>query len=83
MFLTAEGQLCCGFLVSKVLVVIRKDVKKSILFDWVYGVGALCQFFVADEAGVRLYKVDEDKKSFKEVKSLSGKYNSFLYEPIS
>ena len=63
-FLTAEGHLCCGFLVSKVMVVVRKDVKRAV-FDWVYGVGTVCQLFVADEAGVRLYKVDEDKKTIK------------------
>jgi hypothetical protein len=43
----------------------KKDVKKAVLFDWIYGVPTIAQFFLADESGVRLYKVDEDKKTFK------------------
>lgn len=47
-FLTAEGQLCCVFLVTKAMIIIKKDVKKNMIFDWVYGVGAVFQFFTAD-----------------------------------
>lgn len=39
--------------------------------------------FIADHGAVKLYKVDEEKKSIKEIKSISGKYNSFLYSPLS
>ncbi|CAM6005794.1 unnamed protein product [Sphagnum balticum] len=51
--------------------------------DWVYAVPAYCHFFVAEDAGIHLYKLDEEKKIAKEVKMLSGKYHCYLYEPIS
>lgn len=57
-------------------------MKSDILFDWVYGREAV-EFFIADYTGVRMLKVDEDKKIFKEVKSVNAKYNSFLYDPLS
>ncbi len=64
-FLTAEGQFYAQFLVTKNQFLIRKQVKKPILFEWVYGVNNVFHFFVADETGVKLYKVDEEKKILK------------------
>jgi hypothetical protein len=47
-FLTAEGQLYAQFLNIKTLIVIKKEVKKPIIFDWVYGVSNIFHCFIAD-----------------------------------
>ena len=61
----------------------KKNIKSWVLFDWVYEAGNNVDFFLVDSSGVKFYKVDEEKKSFKEMKSTSGKFNSALYDPIT
>lgn len=81
-FLTAEGHLYAHFTASKTQVLIRKDLKKVFILDWVYSAQATFSFFLAEEGGVRLYRVEEEKKQVKEVKFLSGKHHCYLYEPF-
>lgn len=42
---------------------------------------AIVDLFVGENNLIRFYKIDEEKRGFKEVKVISGKYNSYLYEP--
>lgn len=60
----------------------RKDVKKLFVMDWMYATQQTASFFLAEDSGVRFYKVEEEKKSVKELKHLSGKYHCFLFEPF-
>lgn len=83
MFLTCEGQLYAHFISGKTQFLLKKDVKKWILFNWVYGVSPAADLFLADGSGIKFYRADEDKKTLKETKAISGKWNSFLYEPKS
>ena len=82
MFLTYDGELYGHFISYKSQILIKKNVKSDILFDWVYRREAV-EFFIADYTGVRMLKIDDEKKIFKEVKSVNAKYNSFLYDPLS
>lgn len=52
------------------------------LMDWIYQAPLAAHFVVAEEAGIHLYKLDDEKKSIREVKHISGKYHCFLYEPL-
>jgi hypothetical protein len=53
------------------------------MMEWIYSSQQLVHFFVAEEGGIYLYKIEEEKKGIKEVKHLSGRYHCFLYEPLS
>lgn len=70
------------FLTYKTQILIKKGIKKDILFDWVYAMDNI-DLFIADGKEIRFMKVDEEKRSLKQIKSISGKYNSFLYDPLN
>ena len=82
-FLTSDGYLYGHFISGKTQFVMKKGVKSWILFDWVYEAGSNVDLFLVDHSGVKFFKVEEEKKNFKEMKSTSGKYNSVLYDPIT
>ena len=80
-FLTAEGNLYLHFLQTKTQVNIKKSYKQAHLVEWINGAPLTAHLLVAEEAGLHLYKLDEEKKTMREVKHLSGKYHCFLFEP--
>jgi hypothetical protein len=48
-----------------------------------YSSPQVANIFIAEEGGIHLYRLEDEKKNIKEVKHISGKYHCFLYEPIS
>jgi hypothetical protein len=81
-FLTTEGQLYAHFAATKTQILIKKDFKKIFLMECIYSAQQTAHLFIAEEGGIHLYRIEEEKKSIKEVKHLSGKYHCFLYEPF-
>lgn len=79
-FMTHDGLLMAHFITHKTQLTLKKDMKKESIFGWIYGRDNI-DLFIAEASGLRIMKVEEEKKSVKEVKSISGKFNSFLYEP--
>jgi len=47
-FATIDGLLNLHFIHTKTQIIIKKDIKKPILFDWIYDSGGVCNFFIAD-----------------------------------
>lgn len=80
--MTHDSQLIAHFVTHKTQLSIKKDFKKDSIFGWIYG-NLNLDLFIAEPTGIKLMKIDEEKKIFKEVKSISGKFNSFLYEPMT
>lgn len=82
-FLTSDGYLYGHFITGKTQFVVKKGIKNWLLFDWVYGLSQHVDLFITDHSGIKFFKVEEEKKNFKEMKAISGKYNSVLYESKS
>ena len=61
---------------------VKKDCKRVFCMEWIYG-SPQASFFIAGENGVHYYKLEEEKRFFKESKHLSGKYHCYLYEPVN
>ena len=80
-FLTSDGYLYGHFISGKTQFVMKKGIKNWLLFDWVYGLPQILDLFLVDASGLKLFKVEEEKKKFNEVKSISSKINSALYDP--
>jgi hypothetical protein len=54
------------------------------LIEWLYSAHQFANFFIAEEGGIRIYRIyEEERRSIKEVKHFSAKYICYLYEPIA
>ena len=64
-FLTHDGELYAHFISHKTQLVVKKHIKSEILFDFVYGKEQI-DMFIAENSGVKLYKIDDEKKNFRD-----------------
>jgi len=57
-FLTQENYLYAHFAASKTQLQIKKDFKRIFLIDWIYSAQQTANFFIAEEGGVHIYRLD-------------------------
>jgi hypothetical protein len=59
-YYTADGQLNVYFASTKSQLEIKKDFKKIFLLEWLYSAQDTASFFVAEETGIRFYRIIEE-----------------------
>lgn len=57
LFFTAEGQLFLHFASLKLQVEVKVEYKKVLAMEWLYAAHQYVSFFVAEEAGIHLYRI--------------------------
>lgn len=62
-----------------------KDEKTNCIlnFQWIYGPERNIDLILAEKAGLRLYKMEDDKITLKEVKYIQMLISWCWYEPIN